>query len=201
MIDSKFVFTLVGLIATILAVCKINPTHFSGVKENFGVYPLTQKLVNIRNPQISPIEHYGEVQGNFSVNVDNAKPKTESRFYQKYANMVTESFTDDNSSESLDTDVMKGMQSMPVDATTSLEYPSITTIATVTSMKGRTKGQGDFVRGDLPIHPCKNGMWDVSTADVSNLQPGYLSMISGANMGDTARLISSQTGVENTLVE
>jgi hypothetical protein len=44
MIDSKFFITLVGLIAAIFVICRINFTKSSNVHENFLMYPLTTNL-------------------------------------------------------------------------------------------------------------------------------------------------------------
>ena len=65
----------------------------------------------------------------------------------------------------------------------------------------RIRGQGCFIRGDLPIVPCSTGWFQVSAKPSVQLQQGALNVIAGIDNG-TAQSLSglvNETGLINTV--
>jgi len=63
----------------------------------------------------------------------------------------------------------------------------------------RTRGQGDPIRGDLPIVPCATGWFQVTANPNLDLQQGAMAVMggicSGSTSGNVAALINNTTGI------
>jgi hypothetical protein len=66
----------------------------------------------------------------------------------------------------------------------------------------RSWGQGDMIRGDLPITPCQNGWFSVYPTISRDLNPGAMNVMGGgggeANSGLMALLLQSTGGAKST---
>ena len=64
----------------------------------------------------------------------------------------------------------------------------------------RNYGQGDFIRGDLPIKPCNTGWFSVSPDISRDLNPGAMNVIGGLGAGDNKlyQMLLLDSGGKNT---
>ena len=73
----------------------------------------------------------------------------------------------------------------------------------VANRNSRTRGQGDWIRGDLPIVPCEPGWFRPSVAPNIDLNQGAMNVLAGVNNEVTqamSQLIYSTSGnTENTI--
>ena len=73
----------------------------------------------------------------------------------------------------------------------------------VSNRNSRTRGQGDWIRGDLPIVPCEPGWFRPSVAPNIDLNQGAMNVLAGVNNEVTqamSQLIYSTSGnTENTI--
>lgn len=71
------------------------------------------------------------------------------------------------------------------------------------SMKGRNRGAGDPIRGDLAITPCQSGWFSVYPTINADLQPGAMNVLAGAGAGESNAklmdlLVSASGGARTT---
>jgi hypothetical protein len=66
--------------------------------------------------------------------------------------------------------------------------------------KSRLRSQSDQIRGDLPIVPCKRGIFDVSVNLATDLNVGALAVMggNGETAMNTAKLVYAASGNSNT---
>lgn len=170
MLDSKFFFTLVGLIIAVFAICNTNMTP---VSEGFidGVSRYSQPFEGPCN--------------NYSVNYNTNRPYDFTTYgnNDNADNDVNES-DDDNKFQDLDDSQLNqfanGMENIGDDINTN---ECIYDRQIFVNKKSRTRGQGDPIRGDLPIAPCKRD-WFQTSASPQDLRLGAINQISNKNEND-----------------
>lgn len=178
MFDSKFIFTFVGLIVAILAICKFNTGNSS---EQFlpGLTNRTTKNIHSSTPnsiKVSPAPQkygcdlkYSHSPENLASGVEKFEEFPSEYQVQKFP--VPEEETVVTPSFGLSDDMTGNSEEVIVDR---LIYAN---------RNSRTRGAGDWIRGDLAIVPNDNNGWFVSqySDPQTSLNTGALGAMAGFN--------------------
>lgn len=183
MLDSKFFFTLVGLIVAVFAICNINMKP--NINEGFGSLNVHDNSCHLSQcNQLNNYNHDNSHKSNVNYYI---KPKSYDTLSQ--ANIVENSY--ESQSCNKDNKVMEKNNEyyeshMPVGDMTSMTQEDDTIVYDrqihFPDRTSRLKSLGDVIRGDLPILPTVDASEPIETrwfsvdAGKNDLQQGFLNM-------------------------
>ena len=191
MFDSKFIFTLVGLIVAILAISKFN----IGNTENF--VPRSSRVMDIRitpAPAPAPSSCKGGCNAYYNPNRKERSTEDIVNTANNLANSVEESFfQEQNVPGPVPSNEVSVATYGPEYEETNLPVGDMTEgdpiiyDRLIFANKGnRLRGLGDPIRGDLPICPTNTGWFQVAADPQNSLQQGAMNVLVGASESGNA---------------
>lgn len=257
MLDNKFLFTLMGLLLAMLAICKVS-NNDNQISENFGMLP--SRTTRVSHSALASDGTHFAVPANYASTarfdfgsgaaVSYDLPAEEHRAAScepmTFGRMARENYTKENygcssckggckptcknpqpymskpvadasySGGDYDQvlDSINGMEGEVSTNTSLLPAATMTTLgidgvedqvqiyshAIYANRNSRTRGQGDPIRGDLPIVPCQADWFRPSANPSVDLQQGAMMVLAGQNNDVTNSMaqLMNTSGALNT---
>lgn len=216
MFDGKFITTLIALVIAVITICNMNKNSVSSV-ENYmpSLQVKTQTIAsppNLQSP-LSPRFFSGGLGSltkmkptavaNQAYIQNNPMGVAEIPCKQKYHDEVKTTNALPDYTAAMDED--NSLLPVPTMETPNENGETVTPVMfdrlIYTNRNSRTRGEGDHIRGDLPIVPCKGTWFNVSASPSTDLQQGALNVLAGTDNSTTqelARLINN-SGASSTI--
>lgn len=212
MFDGKFITTLIALVIAVITICNMNKN--SSV-ENYVPSSLTTKVQTVSYPNLKSQLSLRFASGHQGALTKMRPTAVANQAYiqndptglakipckEKYHEEVKTNALLDNTAIDEDNSLIP----VPTMETPNENGETVTPVVfervIYTNKNSRTRGEGDHIRGDLPIVPCRGTWFNVSASPATDLQQGALNVLAGTDNSTTqelARLINS-SGASNTI--
>lgn len=213
MFDGKFITTLIALVIAVITICNMNKN--SSV-ENFAPSSLKTRFISHSNLQSAIPPRFGSGQQGALTKMKPTTVGNQAYIQNDPMGLAKIPCNKEKYHEEVKTNALLDNTAMDDEDNSLIPVPTMEetlnengeTVTPVvfdrviyTNKNSRTRGEGDHIRGDLPIVPCGGGWFSVSASPATDLQQGALNVLAGTDNSTTqelARLINSHSA-SNTI--